>query len=183
MSPEQAGSLNRAIDARSDLYSLGITLYCLAGGDLPFTADDALGWADAHMTAQRVPLEERRPDLQPLVRPHRGLPDDPLARWPLPDALGLAHDLGLALEQLDAAGRVDDFGLRQRDEAALCAAWELASGGAGEVVTIAGDAGIGKTALAHELRQAVAARGGSFIQGKFDSSDQNPCPSRRRQLR
>jgi serine/threonine protein kinase len=42
MAPEQTGRMNRSIDARSDLYSLGITLYEMLTGVLPFTASDPI---------------------------------------------------------------------------------------------------------------------------------------------
>jgi serine/threonine protein kinase len=43
MAPEQTGRMNRSIDSRSDLYSLGITLYQMLTGALPFEATDAMG--------------------------------------------------------------------------------------------------------------------------------------------
>src|SRR3984885_1374860 len=44
MAPEQTGRMNRSIDARSDLYSLGVTLYQMLTGTLPFAATDPLEW-------------------------------------------------------------------------------------------------------------------------------------------
>ena len=44
MAPEQTGRMNRSIDARSDLYSLGVTLYEMLTGALPFAAADPLEW-------------------------------------------------------------------------------------------------------------------------------------------
>ena len=44
MAPEQTGRMNRSIDSRSDLYSLGITLYEMVTGSLPFTASDPMEW-------------------------------------------------------------------------------------------------------------------------------------------
>lgn len=43
MSPEQTGRINRSIDRRSYLYSLGITMYELLTGELPFKSADILG--------------------------------------------------------------------------------------------------------------------------------------------
>jgi serine/threonine protein kinase len=42
MAPEQTGRMNRSIDSRSDLYSIGVTYYEMLVGELPFTAGDAM---------------------------------------------------------------------------------------------------------------------------------------------
>ena len=44
MAPEQTGRVNRSIDSRSDLYSLGVTMYEMLTGSLPFAASDAMEW-------------------------------------------------------------------------------------------------------------------------------------------
>jgi serine/threonine protein kinase len=48
MAPEQTVRMNRSIDARSDLYSLGVTLYQMLTGVLPFAAADPLEWVHCH---------------------------------------------------------------------------------------------------------------------------------------
>jgi predicted ATPase/two-component sensor histidine kinase len=60
MAPEQTGRMQRPIDARSDLYALGITLYELLAGALPFAATEPSGWIHAHLARLAVPPEEVR---------------------------------------------------------------------------------------------------------------------------
>src|SRR5258707_2194571 len=52
MAPEQTGRMNRSIDARSDLYSLGVTLYEMFTGTLPFAAADPMEWIHCHIARQ-----------------------------------------------------------------------------------------------------------------------------------
>jgi hypothetical protein len=55
MSPEQFSG--KELDARSDIYSLGVMTYEMLTGRLPFEADTAWQWATAHMTAAPLPFE------------------------------------------------------------------------------------------------------------------------------
>ena len=52
MAPEQTGRMNRSIDSRSDLYSLGITFYEMLTGALPFKASDPMEWVHCHVARQ-----------------------------------------------------------------------------------------------------------------------------------
>ena len=59
MSPEQF--TGKALDARSDVYSLGVMAYEMLTGRLPFDADTPWQWATQHMTAQPIPFEQAAP--------------------------------------------------------------------------------------------------------------------------
>ena len=69
MAPEQTGRMNRSIDSRSDLYALGVTLYELLTGSLPFTASDPMEWCIAISQDNRYRrTSASRPCLSPFLR-------------------------------------------------------------------------------------------------------------------
>ena len=186
MSPEQTGQLNRPIDSRSDLYSLGVVFYELLAGRLPFEAEDAVGWVHCHVARQPRPLDLVRPS---LPRPLVDLVGKLLAKLPdhrYQSALGLRHDLERCLREWRERGTLAAFPLGERDvseefripqklygrdaeSAALREAFErVAESGIPELVLVSGYAGIGKSAVVRELLRPVARRRGRFIAGKFE---------------
>ncbi|MCU1313639.1 MAG: hypothetical protein JWM54_1396, partial [Acidobacteriaceae bacterium] len=66
MAPEQTGRMNRSIDVRSDLYALGVTLYQMLTGHLPFAAADAMEWVHCHIARQPTPPDDRAAIPEPL---------------------------------------------------------------------------------------------------------------------
>jgi serine/threonine-protein kinase len=62
MSPEQARGAT--LDHRSDLYAVGVILYQLTSGRLPFDSDSALGFATKHLVEEPLPPSRRRPEAE-----------------------------------------------------------------------------------------------------------------------
>ena len=65
LAPELA--LGQAFDGRADLYALGVMLYELTTGRLPFTADDPLAVISQHLHAPVVPPRARKADIPPAL--------------------------------------------------------------------------------------------------------------------
>jgi serine/threonine protein kinase len=87
LSPEQA--LGRAVDARSDLYSVGIMLFQLVTGRLPFDADSPLAIAYAHVQEEPVAPSSINRALPPAVDAlvARALKKNPNERFPSAEAM------------------------------------------------------------------------------------------------
>lgn len=119
VSPEQTGRTQLGVDARSDLYSLGVTLFELLAGERPFHAGDALGYVHAHLSRPPPPLRSIVPDTPEVVEQlvARLLEKDPGARYQ--SARGLLHDLEVCHEHWRASGAIPRFELASRDGATL----------------------------------------------------------------
>ena len=59
--------MNRAVDYRADLYSLGVTFYELLAGRLPFESDDPLALVHAHLAKAPRTITDLNPDLPPIL--------------------------------------------------------------------------------------------------------------------
>jgi tetratricopeptide (TPR) repeat protein len=173
VAPEQA--LGEAVGPRADLYALGILLYELTTGRLPFTADDPLAVISQHLYAPVIPPRAHNAAIPPalealIVRLMSKRPEDRPAS---------AHEVEQVLAQLDLApsSAATDFSMldriaqgrligRERELAAAKASWQRACTGQLQVLFITGEPGIGKTRVARELATRVAVTGGRALLGE-----------------
>ncbi|WP_437680983.1 AAA family ATPase [Sorangium sp. So ce131] len=189
MSPEQTGWMNRSLDCRTDLYSLGATLYEMLTGGPPFTAPSAMELVHCHLARTPTPPHAASAEVP------RALSDivmkllSKAAEDRYPCAEALRADLEECLRRYEADGRIDPFPLGERDAGgrlwlpeklygreaeaqAIVAACERAAAGAALLFTLSGHAGTGKSALVHEVYKVLAQRPGYFVSGKFGQLEQ-----------
>ena len=186
MAPEQTGRMNRWIDFRSDLYSLGVTLYQMLTGVLPFMAADSAEWVHCHIARQPAPPEERA---KGVPGPISAIIMKLLAKTAeerYQTAAGLETDLRRCLTEWESRKHVDPFLLGTHDMSdqllipeklygreweihALLAAFDrVAASGTPELVLVSGYSGVGKSSVVNELHKALVPTSGLFAAGKLD---------------
>jgi PAS domain S-box-containing protein len=186
IAPEQTGRMNRSIDARSDLYAMGVTFYQMLTGSLPFSAADAMEWVHCHIARKPVAPRERLATVPAAVSTLVLKLLAKTAEERYQTAAGLERDLRHCLAAWEARHRIDAFPLGQHDtpdrlliperlygrereiETLLAAFDRVVSSGRPELVLVTGYSGIGKSAVVNELHKALVPARGLFVSGKFD---------------
>src|SRR5215468_9463942 len=117
MAPEQTGRMNRSIDSRSDLYSVGVTFYQMLTGALPFTAVDPMEWVHCHLARRPVGPAERLKEIPGAVSAivMKLLAKSAEDRYQT--AAGLESDLRRCQTEWQAERQIDHFPLGEHDMA------------------------------------------------------------------
>ncbi len=188
ISPEQTGRMNRALDYRTDYYSIGITFYELLSGHLPFGIHDPLEVIHCHLAEEAPPLhtldlgipQSLSDIIQKLMAKN--------AEDRYQSSLGIQSDLKYCWEQWQATKMIPTFSLacldiperfqvsqklygREQTIQTLLQAFEEISSTAtlqSQFILIAGYSGIGKSSLVQELYKPISQKRAYFTSGKFD---------------
>ncbi|WP_034921853.1 serine/threonine-protein kinase PknK, partial [Candidatus Accumulibacter vicinus] len=185
IAPEQTGRMNRSVDQRTDFYSLGVMLYRLATGQLPFVSDDPLEIVHAHLAFEPPDPSTLNAALPPTIARIIGklMRKTPAERYQ--SAAGLRHDLQRCASEWRDRQAIDDFPLglgdpstkiripeqlygRRDDIATLQATFKRVAEGARTLLLVSGPSGVGKSSLVREMHRPISERHGFFLEGKFE---------------
>jgi len=185
MAPEQTGRMNRSIDHRADLYTLGVIFYRILVGRPPFSGADELALVHAHLSLPPPWPSSFVASFEPAWEAllHKLLAKNPEDRYQTAD--GLVHDLRGLLAHAQAGTRPEGFVAGAEDRSselsvparlygraaerqAVLESFAATVAGGKLLLLVAGSSGTGKSSLINEVHKPITAARGSFVAGKFD---------------
>lgn len=197
ISPEQTGRMNRAVDYRSDFYSLGITFYEFLTGKLPFSSSDLLELVHSHLAKTPVSVININHEIPKVLSKIIDKLMSKTAENRYQTAFGLKYDLekcrDIYSENLNNNKSIVeiDFDLgtkdisnefiiqqklygREKDINSLINSFKnVRSSGKSEIILIAGYSGVGKSSLVKEISKSITEYRGYFLNGKYDQFNKN----------
>ncbi len=174
LAPEIA--LGQEFDGRADLYSLGVMLYELTTGSLPFAAGDPVAVISQHLHASVPPPRAKRAEIPPLLDTLivQLMSKDPGAR---PASAAATRQMLDRSDLLDPHAKEERevmvldrivrgrFVGREQEPSEARSVWSKATGGDGQTLLVSGEPGVGKTRLMRELSTQVEVSGGRTLVG------------------
>ncbi len=184
IAPERTGRINQILDYRTDLYTLGATLYHILTGTEPFQTSDTMEMVHFHIAKEPTPAYKTN-TIIPITISHiisKLMEKSMDSRYQ--SCAGLLADLQRCLKNIKSTSPFIPFELGQKDSIdkfyisdklfGLATKTEIArkalsssQNSKTNILLISGDKGSGKTAFAESLKQVVVENKGYFVSGNF----------------
>lgn len=191
ISPEQTGRMNRPVDHRTDLYSIGAVFYEMLTGRTMFRFSDPMELMHAHLALKPEPPQRIQPSIPGVIGKIvlKLLEKNTADRYQ--SSSGLLSDLQQCLDRLLDINEITDFELGSQDQLdqfqisskiygrdqeleRLNEAFENMKTHKAELALVSGYSGVGKSSFVKEFQKSIDIGGGFFISGKFEQYKKNP---------
>lgn len=191
ISPEQTGRLNAIVDNRSDLYALGISLFEVLTGHLPFAAEDPIELIHSHIARPAPKVIDINPKIPDVISRMVEKLMAKNADLRYQSVAGFKNDIVKLRNLFIQHGEIKDIQIGQEDyplvlsipqklygredevKMLLQSFEQVASGSKARIFMVGGYSGVGKTALVQEVYSRLSEKKGYFLKGKYDQFQRN----------